>query len=332
LLDVLADLERELRDFGEDEAEVILVDNASTDGSVVAAREMFARVKVLRLAKNEGYAGGCNHGIRASRGEWVFLLNDDVRIAEGSLRKMLARGESEPDIAAVQPKILSQVTPGDFDYAGAAGGMIDLFGYPFALGRIGGFMEKDEAQYDSPREIFWASGTGCLWRRETLRSIGLLDSTFFAHMEEIDLAWRAHLNGWRVLSEPGAVLHHLGGGTLAYQAWRKMYLNHRNNLLMLLKNLQVRHLLWILPARLLMDLGIGLQEAFARRSGRLGAVAAGWGMALLMTPKWWSRRKRIQRLRTLSDGQLRGGILRFSILAAYAIGLHRASSVAKWIY
>ncbi|MBD3167322.1 glycosyltransferase [bacterium] len=328
---VLDDLEQELAGWRE-LAEVIVVDNASTDGSVEEAKLAHPWIEVLRLAKNEGYAGGCNHGIRAGRGEWVLLLNDDVRIHAGALQALVARGESEPDIAAVQPKILSQMEPERFDYAGAAGGLIDMFGYPFALGRIGGKMETDHAQYDSPREIFWSSGTGCLWRRETLQQIGLLDSTFFAHMEEIDLAWRAHLIGQRIVSEPAAVLQHLGGGTLAYQAWRKMYLNHRNNLIMILKNLQTIHLLWMLPFRWAMDIMIGLQETLLRRPGRLVAILAGWGAALMMTPKWWGRRRRIQRLRTVTDGELRGGIFRGSILFAYAIGLRRASSVAKWIY
>lgn len=326
LLSLLADLEKE-REALDGALEVVLVDNASTDGSTAAAARAFPWVVVHSLPVNEGYAGGCNRGIEASRGEWVWLLNDDVRLVPGVVQKMLDVAGSSDDIAAVQPKILSMKEEGKFDYAGGAGGMIDRFGYPFALGRVGGDLERDTGQYDTSREIFWASGTACLWRRSTLDTVGLLDETFFAHMEEIDLAWRALNAGWRIFSAPAGAVHHLGGGTLAYQAWRKMYLNHRNALISLAKNREARTLAWLLPLRLVLDNGIGVAEAVLGHPQRLVAVWAGWLAFLGRTPHWLQERRRVQQTRTVRDRDLKRVVYSGSILLDYLRGVRTASEL-----
>jgi GT2 family glycosyltransferase len=327
LLSVLADLDRERgRTKG---VEVLVVDNASSDSSVEAAQKAYPWVRVLRLSENLGYAGGCNAGIRATHQEWVWLLNDDVRIQEGTLQELLAVAQTAPDIAAVQPKIHSQQDQGKFDYAGGAGGLIDRYGYPFALGRIGGYLEEDKGQYDTSREIFWASGTACLWRRTALDEIGLLDEGFFAHMEEIDLAWRAWNAGWRSMSAPQGVVEHLGGGTLAYQAWRKMFLNHRNNLITIAKNVEARRLLWLLVLRVFLDNGIGVAETLLGRPKRLVAVWLGWLAFLVRMPDWLIARRQAQSIRHKRDAEIARVVYPGSILVAYLRGTRSASKLPK---
>jgi len=329
LIPLLEDLKRER---GEKfQLEVILVDNASTDGSSELAKEKHPWIKVSRSKVNLGYAGGCNKGIAESSGEWIWLLNDDVRLDQGVIKSMLVVGESAPDIAAIQPKIMALKNPGYFEYAGGAGGMIDMFGFPFALGRIGGDVEEDKGQYDSPREIFWASGTACLWKKKALDSIGLLDDSFFAHMEEIDLAWRAWICGWRIFSAPAGIVHHLGGGTLTYQSWKKMYLNHRNSLITLLKNRETKALLWLFPVRFLMDNMVGFGELLQGRPGRLSAVWAGWfGMFRRLSTVMKDRRI-VQRLRTKRDKNIESVVYKGSILYDYVKGVRNASQLVAQV-
>ena len=327
LLSVLADLERERGST--QGVEVLVVDNASSDGSVEAAKQAYPWVRVLRLEENMGYAGGCNAGIRASHSDWVWMLNDDVRIRPGTLQTLLDVGRSADDIAAVQPKILSQKDGGKFDYAGGAGGLMDRFGFPFALGRIGGVLEEDTGQYDTSREIFWASGTACLWRREALDDIGLLDEGFFAHMEEIDLAWRAWNAGWRSVSAPNGIVEHLGGGTLSYQAWRKMFLNHRNALITLAKNVESRRLFWLLLVRVFLDNGIGLAETLLGRPKRLFAVWFGWIAFLIRTPDWLIARRQAQSIRHKSDEEVARVIYPHSILVAYLRGIRSVTELPE---
>ncbi|MCB2198516.1 glycosyltransferase family 2 protein [bacterium] len=326
LIPLLDDLARERAGL-DGELEVILVDNASSDGSSQAAKETHPWIILHRLESNLGYAGGCNAGIDVATGDWIWLLNDDVRLDKGVIPRMLEVGESADDVAAVQPKVLSLIEKGMFDYAGGAGGMIDMFGYPFALGRFGGDLEQDLGQYDKVREIFWASGTACLWRRSTLDVIGRLDSTFFAHMEEIDLAWRAWNGGWRILSAPSGVVHHLGGGTLSYQAWRKMYLNHRNGLITMAKNREAGWLVLLLFLRFLLDNGVGLAEAVLGRPQRITAVWAGWLAFLWRTPAWLQERRTAQSYRTRKDRELRHVVYHGSILVAFARGVRSASAI-----
>lgn len=326
LLPLLDDLKLEYDRFA-GALEVVLVDNASTDGSVPAAELRHPWIRVHHRETNEGFAGGCNRGVEVATGEWIWLLNDDVRLEEGVVEKMLAVAESAGDVAAVQPKVMSMREPGHFDYAGGAGGMMDWFGYPFALGRVGGVLERDEGQYDDVREIFWASGTACLWRKETLDQIGLLDESFFAHMEEIDLAWRAWNSGWRILSAPSASVVHLGGGTLSYQAWRKMYLNHRNSLITIAKNRETSALFFLLIARLFLDNGVGVAELFLGRPNRITAVWSGWWDFVKQAPDWLAARKKAQALRCRKDSELQHITYFGSILFAYMVGKKSASSL-----
>lgn len=297
--------------------EVLVVDNASTDGSVQAAVEAFPEVKVIRSRRNLGYAGGCNLGMTFAHGPFFLLLNDDAELTPGCIETLLQRMEQDDTIAAVQPKILSRDHPEYFDYAGAAGGMIDIFGYPFARGRIFFTTEPDRGQYDEDSEIFWASGTCCLLRRKALDRVGFLDEAFFAHMEEIDLNWRMHLAGFKIVYVAGARVYHQGAATLASDSPKKHFLNHRNNLLMLCKNYSPASLMWILPIRLFLET-IGLIYVISQ--GQLAhalAIMRAWMAAVAAMPYLRRKRKSIKRLRRIADRELRKRMYRGSIVYQY---------------
>jgi GT2 family glycosyltransferase len=254
--------------------ETLLVDNGSTDGSVRMVRAEFPGVRIIESPVNLGYTGGCNLGIRHSRTRYVALLNNDAEVTPGWLRPLVDALDRDEGLSAVQPKILSIRNPDRFDYCGAAGGEIDILGYPFTRGRIFDFIETDRGQYDRPQSIFWASGAATLLRRSALDRVGLLDESFFAHMEEIDLNWRMQRAGYRIGSVPGAVVYHQTGGTLNDTRFRKWYLNHRNNLIMIMKNHTGLSLMWILPLRLMLEALTGLMSLFHGRPKRAAAVPA----------------------------------------------------------
>lgn len=216
---------------------LIVADNGSTDDSVAYIEQHFPAVEIMRFEQNHGFAKGYNLALEAVDNEYVVLLNSDVATTPGWGTELYAFMESHPDVGACQPKILSYNNPDTFEYAGAAGGFIDRDGYPYCRGRIFGVCEKDAGQYDEPMEVMWASGAALMVRRELYLSCGGLDPDFFAHMEEIDLCWRMRLAGYRIYADPAAVIYHLGGGSLPAENPRKTYLNFRNNLLMLHKNL-----------------------------------------------------------------------------------------------
>lgn len=220
---------------------VILVDNGSSDGSVDYVREHFSKeqVELMLFDKNYGFAEGYNRAIAAlaEEYEYVVLLNSDLAPAAGWDITMKEFMDSHPEAGACQPKILSYRNPGEFEYAGASGGFLDCNGYPYCRGRLFGTCETDTGQYDSPAEVFWASGAALMVRPDVYLGCGGLDPDFFAHMEEIDLCWRIQLAGWKIYAVPAAVVYHLGGGSLPAENPRKTYLNFRNNLLMLHKNL-----------------------------------------------------------------------------------------------
>lgn len=221
-----------------DEVEVIVADNGSTDDSRRVLAEEFPGVRTILFDKNHGFAEGYNRAIAEVETEYVTLLNSDVEVPEGWWQPLLAFMDGNPDAGACQPKILSQRDKSMFEYAGAAGGLLDRLGYPYCRGRLFDRVAKDEGQYDSaPSEIAWASGAALTVRRDVYLAVGGLDSRFFAHMEEIDLCCRMWNAGWRVCVVTSSRVYHLGGASLAQGNPRKTYLNFRNNLLLLHKNL-----------------------------------------------------------------------------------------------
>ncbi len=220
-----------------EEADVIVADNGSTDNSLQVLAEEFPSVKVIVLDKNYGFAEGYNRALASVEHEYAVLLNSDVATSDGWLDALNAEMRDNADVAACQPKILSAERRNMFEYAGACGGYIDRHGYPYCRGRIFGSVEEDRGQYDTPADVAWASGAALMVRRKEYLAAGGLDGAFFAHMEEIDLCWRLRLRGFRVRVVPASKVYHLGGGSLPAGNPRKTYLNFRNNLLMLYKNL-----------------------------------------------------------------------------------------------
>lgn len=218
-------------------ADVIVADNGSTDDSLLVLRDEFPQVKVLEFPENYGFAEGYNRAVAATRYPMTLLLNSDVEVPEGWIEPLAAYMGANPECGACQPKILSYKDKGSFEYAGASGGLLDRNGYPYCRGRLFDTTEKDRGQYDTPMKVMWASGAALLVRSALYEEVGGLDKEFFAHMEEIDLCWRIRLAGFSIAVVPAASVRHLGGGSLEAGNPRKVYLNFRNNLLMMHKNL-----------------------------------------------------------------------------------------------
>lgn len=218
-------------------ADIIVADNGSTDGSLRLLSREFPEVKVVKLDKNYGFAEGYNRAISMTRYRYTILLNSDVSTTDGWVNILYDYMESHPGTGAVQPKIRSVERQDDFEYAGASGGYLDKNGYPYCRGRIFDTVETDTGQYDDVADIFWASGAALMVRSDLYEKAGGLDADFFAHMEEIDLCWRIKLLGYSIEAVPQSMVYHLGGGTLPASDPRKTYLNFRNNLLLLHKNL-----------------------------------------------------------------------------------------------
>lgn len=226
-----------IRTTDPDIARIIVADNGSSDGSQQLLKTQFPTVELMSFDSNYGFAGGYNKAIGLTRYKYTVLLNSDVATSPGWIDTLYNYMEAHPDVAACQPKILSVDNPERFEYAGAAGGYLDRNGYPFCRGRIFDTCEADHGQYDSDADVFWASGACMMIRSDVYLAVGGLDTKFFAHMEEIDLCWRILLAGHRIVAVAGAAVYHLGGGSLPDSNPRKTYLNFRNNLLMLHKNL-----------------------------------------------------------------------------------------------
>jgi len=221
-----------------DEDTIICVaDNGSTDGSAGFVSENYREIKLIRFEKNHGFAGGYNLALDQIDARYYVLLNSDIEVTEGWLKPLTDYMEQNPDVASCQPKILSWKKRDHFEYAGAAGGFIDWLGYPLCRGRILTEVEKDTGRYDNRSDIFWATGACMTVRSEAWKKCGGFDPDFFAHMEEIDLCWRFHLSGYRVCCIPDSVVYHVGGGSLPYNSPFKTYLNFRNGLYLLYKNL-----------------------------------------------------------------------------------------------
>ena len=237
-------------------AEIIVADNGSTDDSLEVLRKEFPSVKTIVLEKNYGFAEGYNRAIEQVDSEYVVLLNSDVETPEGWLAPLLDYMETHPEIAAVQPKIRSWRQRDNFEHAGAAGGYVNRLGYPYCRGRVLWHVEQDKGQYDTIAEVDWTSGACMCVRTKVYKECGGLDASFFAHMEEIDLCWRMRNAGWKLACIPQSTVYHLGGGSLSYESPRKTYLNHRNNLLMIHKNM--RHPGGVLFVRFFLDYAAAL--------------------------------------------------------------------------
>lgn len=237
-----------------EDCEVVVADNGSSDNSVEVMRQQFPNVKLILLGKNYGFAEGYNKALQQIDSKYIVLLNSDVETSPNWVSPLVEYLERNRDVAAVQPKILSYTNKSMFEYAGAAGGFIDRYGYPFCRGRILHELEEDKGQYDKPMDIFWATGACLCMRRVDYMEVGGLDGDFFAHMEEIDLCWRLLARGKKNVCLPQSKVYHVGGASLDSESPRKVYLNFRNNLLMIYKNATLAQLVEIMSIRLALDL------------------------------------------------------------------------------
>ena len=231
----------------------VVIDNGSTDGSVDFLRTYFPVVTLICLDKNYGFTGGYNRGLQQVKTDYYVLLNSDVEVTENWLQPLFTLMEQDAGIGACMPKVCACASPGFFEYAGAAGGFIDKYGYPFCRGRILSRIEPDAGQYDEKRAVFWATGACMMVRAALYHRLGGFDALFFAHMEEIDLCWRMQAEGYKIMCEPQSVVFHVGGGTLPNNSPQKIYLNHRNNLYLLYKNLPAEKRKMILLIRMVLD-------------------------------------------------------------------------------
>lgn len=233
---------------------IIVGDNASTDNSLRFIRDNYPQIELISNDKNYGFAGGYNKVLDQVDSDYFILLNSDVEVTSGWIQPVIALMESDSRIAAAQPKILSYKNRDKFEHAGAAGGFLDMFGYPFCRGRIFDSVESDKGQYDDVTEVFWASGAALFIKRDRWLETGGLDADFFAHMEEIDLCWRLKNKGYKIIYCPDSVVYHVGGGTLNTEDPFKTYLNFRNNLVLLQKNLPFFQACLVIFLRLWLDL------------------------------------------------------------------------------
>ncbi|MCR4766158.1 MAG: glycosyltransferase family 2 protein [Bacteroidaceae bacterium] len=239
--------------YSQGETDIVVADNGSEDETLKLLATSFTSIKVISLDKNYGFAEGYNRALQEVEAEYVVLLNSDVEVTEHWLSPLVSFMDAHPEVAACQPKIRSYRNKTYFEYAGAAGGFLDCYGYPFCRGRILNTVEQDKGQYDSPMRVFWATGAAMLIRLKDYREMGGLDDRFFAHMEEIDLCWRLNARGREVWCIPESTVYHMGAATLKRENPRKTFLNFRNNLLMLYKNLPDAELRSVMRKRYFLD-------------------------------------------------------------------------------
>ena len=302
---------------------VYIADNASTDNSVEYITINFSSVKVLKNFSNEGYAKGYNDALETLKEEFFVLINSDIEVTDNWIKPIINLMEANSDIAACQPKILSFHDRNKFEYAGACGGFIDTLGYPFCRGRIFSDLEDDNNQYNDITEVFWASGACLFVRAKYFKEVNGFDNDFFAHQEEIDLCWRLKNKGYKIMVNPNSAVFHVGAGTLNTSSPLKTYLNFRNNLFMLYKNLSVLKLIITLLFRLPLD-GIAALS-FAKKENGLGHVFSILRAHLVFyvsIPLLSLKRKKIDQKKNLA------GQKKFSILLKYYfLGIKKFSNL-----
>ena len=268
---------------------IIVADNASTDDSVNFLKEYFPAVEIIFNKNNEGFAKGYNNALKLISADYYVLLNSDVEVTPGWMEPSVALMEKDKMIGACQPKLLDEKNKKYFEYAGACGGWIDTFGYPFARGRILEKMEEDVGQYNTAMPCFWASGAAMFVKAKLFNSLGGFDEHFFAHQEEIDLCWRMQKAGYKIYVEPASIVYHVGGGTLPKGNSKKTYLNFRNNLIMIYKNSSAGALILKMPIRFGLDALAAYKGLFAGDGGYFIAIAK----AHLHFAKWVLFKKKI---------------------------------------
>ena len=275
--------------------EVYVADNHSTDGTADYVRQQWPKLKLICLERNEGFAAGYNSALAQVSADYFVLLNQDVEVVPGWIEPVIALMERDNLIAAAQPKLMDFRQRKQFEYAGGAGGFLDHWGYPFCRGRIFDTTEIDAGQYDGTREIVWATGAALFVRAELFKSFGGFDGDFFAHMEEIDLCWRLKNAGYKIFCTGESTAFHVGGGSLPKGNPRKTFLNFRNNLVLILKNMTAGELWWRFPLRLVLDQLAALRALAGGNSGDFCAIIKAQCHVVFGLGKWWPHRKIAQK-------------------------------------
>lgn len=276
------------------ESVIYVADNASTDDSAAFVKANFPTVKIIQNENNFGFAGGYNEALKHVDAEIYALVNSDIEVTENWLKPIIETFKNEPKTAIIQPKILDFKQKEYFEYAGAGGGFIDKYGYPFCRGRIFETLEKDNGQYDDNCEIFWASGACFFIRSSVYNELKGFDADFFAHQEEIDLCWRAFNKGYQIKYNSQSVAYHVGGATLQQGNPKKTFLNFRNSLLMLLKNLPQKKLYWVLFCRLVLDGIAGVQFIFQGKFKHCWAIIQAHFSFYVLYSHHYKKRDKIQ--------------------------------------
>lgn len=305
--------------------EIVVADNASSDDSISFLESAYPQVKIVRLAKNFGFAKGYNEALKQIQADYYVLLNSDVEVEAGWIEPMVALLESNKTIGICQPKLLQYDQRELFEYAGAAGGWMDHLGYPFARGRIFDFCEKDEGQYDDIAPVFWASGASLFIRARLYHELKGFDEYFWAHQEEIDLCWRAQLAGHQVYVCPQSVVYHVGGGTLPKGNARKVFLNFRNNLVMMSKNLPVADAWWKLFCRIWLDALSAWKSLFEGQVTYFIAVIK----AHFAFIGWFFYGRRLSNFPKRKDGKLQGFLHKMIVWSHFVKGEKRFTQIVK---
>ena len=306
--------------------EIIVVDNASTDGSPDWVSLNFPQVKLIENDQNYGYAGGCNRGAKTAEGEYLVFLNNDTIQDHHWLAGLVDFMNLNSNVAAVQPKILDFFERTKFDYAGGAGGWLDILGFPFARGRVFLEQERDNGQYDKMRPIFWASGTAIMVRKSDFETAGGFDEIFFAHQEEIDLCWKFHLMGKEIWAIPNSTIYHKNAVTLPMFTRMKQYLNHRNSYLMVLSNYSLPITLYLAPIRFALELVAALYAIVRLDLNHLLGIIQAQLWILFHPHVIIHRRKKVKQVRKIKDKKIFKRLYWGSVVLDYYIRCKKTSA------
>ncbi len=298
---------------------VIVIDNGPDSPSIQQARREFPQVQIIRNEANQGFCIACNQGLNIATTPYAVLLNDDTRVTPGWLSPLVATANADPQIAALQPKLLAAAEPNTFDYAGACGGYIDRLGFTFCRGRLFDHREQDNGQYNTPTPLFWACGSAMFLRLAAVKQVGLLDTAYFMHFEEIDLCWRLQLANYHVAAVPASVVYHHSGWSLPPNTFMKTYLNHRNNLVMICKNMALSRLIWVFPLRLGLDTLATLRYLIKQEWRNSIAPLSAYLWILRHCFALRRRRQASQHIRRVSDASLHRGIYPGSLIYQFFI-------------
>lgn len=306
--------------------EIVVADNHSTDDSVAWVKQHYPQVTIVQNDDNYGYAGGYNKSLKHVQADYYVLLNNDIEVPQRWIEPVIEVMEKQPHVGACQPKMKDYYNRNSFEYAGACGGYMDRLGYVFCRGRLFEVLEEDRGQYDSEADIFWATGACLFIRSEVFHMAGGFDEHFFAHMEEVDLCWRVQLLGYKLRVVPSSEVYHVGGGTLNKMSPQKTYLNFRNNLIMLTKNLPWPTLLWLIPLRATLDLVSSiffLLNGFPKYSGAVHRAHANY---FFKFRKWWKLREKVA---PIFKNESFSGVYNGSVVAEHFIAKRQYFSELK---